>query len=110
MCTYINSNVVLANLLLYSKKAEVGVAVRDIEFYCNKVRDALFADKETLTGCVLFLVNAQELNASLYTYPTCFRQFAGRYYKGNGLLDACMFDSFMNEPVRRIMKRVAEQF
>lgn len=108
MCTYINSNVVLANLLLYSQKAERGVAVRDIEVYCSKVKDALFADKNESTRSVLFLVNAQELNSSLYTYPTCFRQFAGRYYKGIGLFDG-MFDCFMSESVRRIMRSVAEQ-
>ncbi len=109
MCTYIDSNMVLANLLLYSKRAERGVAVRDIEFYCSKVKDALFEDKEESTGSVLFLVSAQELNSSLYAFPNCFRQFAGRYYRGLDLFDVDMFDGFVSEPVRRIMRSVAEQ-
>lgn len=104
MCIRMNSDVILANLLLYSPKADNGIDINDINNYCDKLRTKLLEESKS----VAFHINNNELDFSLRSHPRYFKRFCGKYYKGLQLEYSNIFENLISDPdVKKIMKSTA---
>ena len=109
MCTYISSDVVLANLLMYSSKSDIGVDFKDIEDYCNQLQIALLESDEVIVKSVSFQINDEELEINLRAYPDFFKRFLGKYYKGINFRNMQIIDELSSQPIRNILRLTAEK-
>lgn len=107
MCTYIGSDVILANLLCYSPDVQDGVTYSDIETYCKKIKEIIAKDKTSNIRSISFGVSDPQLDVSLRVYPNYFKRFIGKYYRG---IDFQMkpFEYRVDNKMKEIMKEAAE--
>ena len=106
MCIHMNSDVILANLLLYSPKANDGIDVNDINNYCNKLWAKLHKESKSVS----FHINNNELEFSVRSRPRYFKKFCGKYYKGLQLEYLNIFENLVSDPdVKGLMKSIAEE-
>lgn len=110
MCTYIGSDVVLANLLYYSKEKN-GVTFSDIENYCQRIKSAIAKLDTSHTQFVSFQINDASLAGDLKTYPKLFKHFSGKYYMGSELNtnNIRQFKYRLSPEMNEIMRREAEK-
>lgn len=106
MCVYVGSDVVLANLLYYSPKAEKGINFADIEKYCFKIRETMAEKRQQ--GYIAFLVNDFQLENDLREYPDYFNRFAEKYYRGVNL-QIEPFKKRVSPEISNVMRRVAQE-
>lgn len=106
MCIHLSSEIVLANLLVYSSKSKIGIDYDDIEEYCNRVQAELL--KNTVAKSVSFLINSKELEINLRTYPNCFKRFMGKYYRGINLKDTKAFEELNSKAINDILRLIAQ--
>lgn len=109
MCTHIGSDVILANLLIYSQKADYGIDYDDIEDYCKKLQAILLKSDEVKVRSVSFQVNDRELDFCLRSYPMYFKRFLGRYYRGIRLCNINNLIGLSSAPLNDIMRKVAQE-
>lgn len=107
MC--IDCDIILANLLLYSKKAYYGISFNDIEDYCNKLQVALLENDKIKLKSISFQIYSQDVDFCLRKYPMYFNWFSGRFYKGYHLVDLKKFYNVSNILLKDIMKLIAQK-
>lgn len=77
MCWFINSEVLLTNLL---EEQRDGVTYEDIENYCGQIA-AVLKEKQPAQS-VLFDLSAASFSEDLARYPHAFRFSAGKFRQG----------------------------
>ena len=105
MCTFIDSEVVLLNLLCNDHN-DSGVDYRDLREYCDKIKTALFKEEGENIKCVSFQISKQSLDNNVIDYPSLFQTCMGRYYKGSEF-NPNVFDRRNSRKINRILRECA---
>lgn len=106
MCMFIDSEVLLANLLHY-RNGDNGVSYGEIENYCNDLKNCLIEDPHGNIHCISFQISFQTLREKVLRYPACFKLLSGKYYKGEDF-NLSRFDLRTQENVKQILANVAQ--
>lgn len=109
MCHYISSDVLLANLLFYSKSAQVtGVSYSELKKYCEKIKQELINVGCNKNDYILFNLNRDELNEDILLHPDSFYKFQHKYYGLDIKIDN--FENRVSNIIYDVMKKVAKEF
>lgn len=80
MCLYLNSEVILANILSYYPRSYCGVDIMLIEQYCMKIKELLINDANR-PNFIFFQILEGDIEKDISSFSKHFGKFMGRYYK-----------------------------
>lgn len=108
MCLYINSEVVLANLLVYQKEKS-SVATRDVMKYCQSIKNELSKIKCDGTEYIYFNISQQSIDEAISRYNYEFRKFGDKIYKNNDI-NLVYFNARYSKEIVDLLKNTAESY
>lgn len=105
MCAFIDTEVVLANLLQADHENN-GVSFKDLENYCHQLSTRLYNMPGEDIRCISLQIYKNELENVVNTYPDLFQSYRERYYKGPEF-NLGRFDRRTKASIREAMSEVA---
>lgn len=79
--TFIGADIILANLLSYSPKADDGISESDIADYCQRITEEIMQSDEFNDKVFHFGVSEESLDEFVNVYPEYFKKLISKYYK-----------------------------
>lgn len=79
--TFIGADIVLANLLSYSPKADDGISKADIADYCQRITEEITQSDKFNDKVFHFSVSEESLDEFVNVYPEYFKKFLNKYYR-----------------------------
>lgn len=108
MCTYVGSDVVLANLLSV-KDEDQGVNMKDVMKYCNQVMVEISNMKNDKRQYFYFDIYSDSVDEAVNSYKLIFDKFAGKIYRKNNI-NLEYFNSRYPSELSIIFTKVARNF
>lgn len=79
--TFIGADIILANLLSYSPKADNGISEADIADYCQRITEKIMQSDKFNDKVFHFSVSEESLDEFVNVYPEYFKKFLNKYYR-----------------------------
>lgn len=109
MCMYLNSEIILTNILHYYKNSSDGITQELIERYCQNVRKIISYNKKYTYDYIFFQNNEMDMEKTTLRFPKQFSRFMGCYYRGCGF-NGKLFTYNMPkiDDIKNILKQAAK--